>query len=143
MHTHTHMHMHNEVILTKCFQGSRVMSHAFKTFCHGITAVRDRGPLLWTLKVTNKYFLMSWDAALRSFFSVVCFWWDLGLHSGLYTCKAGTLLLEPHFQPISFWLFWRWGFMHCLPRLASPQSFWSQLPSSWHPCYYVCFLHKT
>jgi hypothetical protein len=36
-------------------------------------------------------------------------WWDLGFNSGLYGCKAGTLLLEPHLQPILLWLFWRWG----------------------------------
>jgi hypothetical protein len=26
------------------------------------------------------------------------FWWDRGLNSELSTCKAGTLLLEPHLQ---------------------------------------------
>jgi hypothetical protein len=37
------------------------------------------------------------------------FWWDWGLSSGLHTCKAGALSLEPHFQSILFSLFWRWG----------------------------------
>jgi hypothetical protein len=36
-------------------------------------------------------------------------WWDWGLNSGLCTCKAVTLLLEPHLQSILLWLFWRWG----------------------------------
>jgi hypothetical protein len=31
------------------------------------------------------------------------------LNSGLCTCKAGALLLEPHLQSIFLWLFWRWG----------------------------------
>jgi hypothetical protein len=32
-----------------------------------------------------------------------------GLNSELYTCKVGILPLEPHFQSILLWLFWRWG----------------------------------
>jgi hypothetical protein len=34
-------------------------------------------------------------------------------------CKAGTLQLEPHLQPILLWLFWRWDFVNYLPGLAS------------------------
>jgi hypothetical protein len=44
--------------------------------------------------------------------------WDQGLNSGLCTCKAGTVLLEPHLQPISFWLFWRWGLANYLPAVG-------------------------
>jgi hypothetical protein len=33
--------------------------------------------------------------------------------------KAGTPSLQPHLQSILFWLFWRWGLMNYLPRLAS------------------------
>jgi hypothetical protein len=45
-------------------------------------------------------------------YSVICimsdfffFWGGMGV----WTCKAGALLLEPHLQSILFWLFWRWG----------------------------------
>jgi hypothetical protein len=34
---------------------------------------------------------------------------ELGLDSGLHTCKAGTLLLEPHLQFILLWLVWKWS----------------------------------
>jgi hypothetical protein len=37
------------------------------------------------------------------------FWWDWDLNSGLCVYKVGALLLEPHLQSISFWLFWKWG----------------------------------
>jgi hypothetical protein len=37
---------------------------------------------------------------------------------GLCTCKAGPLLLEPHLQYILFWLFWSWGLLNYLSRLA-------------------------
>jgi hypothetical protein len=37
------------------------------------------------------------------------FWWDCGLNSGLRTCKAGALLLEPHLQTILLWLFLEMG----------------------------------
>jgi hypothetical protein len=48
----------------------------------------------------------------------------------LLTCKAGTLLFEPH-QSIFFWWFWRWGLKNCLPRLASNfNSPYLSLPSS-------------
>jgi hypothetical protein len=33
------------------------------------------------------------------------FWLDWGLNSGLYTCKVGASLLEPHLQSILLWLF--------------------------------------
>jgi hypothetical protein len=45
------------------------------------------------------------------------FCWDWGLNSGICTCKAGALLLEPHPQSILLWLFWRWGLLSPLPRL--------------------------
>jgi hypothetical protein len=41
------------------------------------------------------------------------------LNSGLLTCIAGDLLLEPHLQFISFWLFWKLGLINYMPELAS------------------------
>jgi hypothetical protein len=46
------------------------------------------------------------------------FWWDWGLNSGLCSCKAGILPLEPLLQSILLWLFWRLGLMNYLPTLA-------------------------
>jgi hypothetical protein len=40
------------------------------------------------------------------------FFGGLGLKSGLCTCKAGALPLEPHLQTILLWLFCRWGWSH-------------------------------
>jgi hypothetical protein len=40
------------------------------------------------------------------------------LNSELCAHKAGTLPLEPLFQSILLWLFWRWGLANYLPRLA-------------------------
>jgi hypothetical protein len=48
----------------------------------------------------------------------VLFLGDWGLNAGLCTCKAGTLLLEPHVQSILLWLFWRGGLVNCFPGLA-------------------------
>jgi hypothetical protein len=42
--------------------------------------------------------------------------WDL--NSGLLTCKAGSLPLEPVLQSILLWLFWRWGLENHLSRLT-------------------------
>jgi hypothetical protein len=59
------------------------------------------------------------------------FWWDWGLNSGLCTCKAGAVPLEPHLHSILLWLFWRWGLEnylspwasnHNLPDLSLPKS---------------------
>jgi hypothetical protein len=84
------------------------------------------------------------------FCSFVC-WWDLGLNTGLHTCKTGTLLIEPHLQVFLLWLFWRWGLENYLSRLAS----WSQPPkklglqmwatSSWLTvkCWQMCDIHLT
>jgi hypothetical protein len=44
--------------------------------------------------------------SLELFFVCV---WVMGLNSGLHTCKAATLTLEPHLQSILLWLFLRWG----------------------------------
>jgi hypothetical protein len=33
------------------------------------------------------------------------FWWDGSLNSGLHTCEAGFLLLEPNLQFTLHWLF--------------------------------------
>jgi hypothetical protein len=47
---------------------------------------------------------------------VVVFWWNSqGLNSGLGTCKADTLLLEPCLLIIWLWLFWRWGLTTICP----------------------------
>jgi hypothetical protein len=43
----------------------------------------------------------------------------MGMQKGLHTCKAGTLVLQPHLWSILLWLFWRLGLMNYLPRLAS------------------------
>jgi hypothetical protein len=56
------------------------------------------------------------------------FWWDCSLNSGFHTCKASTLLLEPHLQSILCWLFWRWGLMnYCLEW---PPTVILQIPAS-------------
>jgi hypothetical protein len=39
-------------------------------------------------------------------FSFLFLLWDWGLNSGLHTCRADTLTLEPNFQFILVWLFW-------------------------------------
>jgi hypothetical protein len=47
-------------------------------------------------------------------------------------CKADALLLEPHLQSISLWLFWRWGLANYLLGLVSkcdPPDL--SLPNSW------------
>jgi hypothetical protein len=36
------------------------------------------------------------------------------LNSGLCTCKAGALLLQPHRWSTLLWLFWRWGFLRTI-----------------------------
>jgi hypothetical protein len=41
----------------------------------------------------------------------------LGLKSGLQTCKAGALSLEPHLQSILLWLLWSKGLENDLLRL--------------------------
>jgi hypothetical protein len=39
------------------------------------------------------------------FFYYLFIYGEMGLTSGLHTCKAGALPLEPQLQPILFWLF--------------------------------------
>jgi hypothetical protein len=51
-------------------------------------------------------------------FRSLFFWWEWGLNSGLCTCKACTLPLEPHLQSIFLCLFWRWSLSIYLPGLA-------------------------
>jgi hypothetical protein len=46
------------------------------------------------------------------------FFFSWGLNSGLSICKPVVIPLEPHFQFIVLWLFWRWDHMKYLPRLA-------------------------
>jgi hypothetical protein len=36
------------------------------------------------------------------------FFGRIGVGTQLQACKAGSLLLEPHLQSISLWLFWKW-----------------------------------
>jgi hypothetical protein len=43
------------------------------------------------------------------------------LNSGLCTCKAGALSLQPHLQSIFHWLLWRLGSGKLLSRLT-PQT---------------------
>jgi hypothetical protein len=55
------------------------------------------------------------------------FWWDWGLNSGLYSCKAGTLLLDPPL--ILLWLFWKWEALELFAQAGlKPQSSQSQAP---------------
>jgi hypothetical protein len=51
------------------------------------------------------------EAYLNVFLKCLLFWGgvDCGLNSGLHTCKAGALPLEPHLQSILLRLFWRSG----------------------------------
>jgi hypothetical protein len=71
---------------------------------------------------------------------------SLGLNSGLHTCKAVTLPLEPHLQSILLWLLWRWGLVNYLHRLASnhdPPDLTSQVDritgvSHQHPIIWEC-----
>jgi hypothetical protein len=65
--------------------------------------------------ITERYHVDSWK--MVSFINF--FWWNWGLNSGLCTCKAWALPLEPCFQSTSFWLFWRWGLLNYLPWLTS------------------------
>jgi hypothetical protein len=53
------------------------------------------------------------------FFSSSFFLVYWGLNSGLSTCKAGTLLLEPHLQ---FKMGFSWTLCLCWPRITSSQS---------------------
>jgi hypothetical protein len=55
----------------------------------------------------------------NSFQFLFLFWWDWNLNLGLRAHKAGILLIDPHFQSILFWLFWRWGVVNYLPGLVS------------------------
>jgi hypothetical protein len=50
-------------------------------------------------------------------FCVLFFVFLVGLEfdSGLRSCKAGTLLLEPHLRSILVWLFWRGGLANYFP----------------------------
>jgi hypothetical protein len=54
-------------------------------------------------------------------FIIIFFLWDWGLNSEFHACKTGSLLFELYLQTILFWLFWRWGLLNYLPRLALNQ----------------------
>jgi hypothetical protein len=57
--------------------------------------------------------------------------WGSDLNSGLCTCKAAALALEPLLQSILLWLFWRWGLMNYLLGMALNQDPpYLSLPSS-------------
>jgi hypothetical protein len=55
----------------------------------------------------NPLIPVSWVAGIiaicnysqQELFNETFFWWNLGLNSGLHTCKAGILPLKPHLQP--------------------------------------------
>jgi hypothetical protein len=46
---------------------------------------------------------------LYALYYIIVFGWDWGLHSGLLTCKARALMLEPLLQSVLLRFFWRWG----------------------------------
>jgi hypothetical protein len=51
-------------------------------------------------------------------FSVQLFFWGRGLNPGRHVCKSSALPLEPYFQSIVLWSFWRWGLVNYVPRLG-------------------------
>jgi hypothetical protein len=53
------------------------------------------------------------------YFSFFCVC-EMGLDSGLHTCKAGILSLEPHLQYILLMLFWIWGLTKYFPGWPGP-----------------------
>jgi hypothetical protein len=68
--------------------------------------------------------LHNYKTALFLLLLLLLSWWDWGLNSGLHTCKAGALLLQPHLQFILLWLFLEIG-SHDLLALST-----FELPSS-------------
>jgi hypothetical protein len=63
-------------------------------------------------------------------FYFILFWCNWSLNLGLHTCKADALLLEPYFQSILLWLFWRWGLVNYLPMASNHDLPDLSLPSS-------------
>jgi hypothetical protein len=63
--------------------------------------------------------ILSWNQGLAQARQVLHPWAKLqplwGLNSRLQACKAGPLLLEPHLQSISLWLFGDQGLVNYLP----------------------------
>jgi hypothetical protein len=49
----------------------------------------------------------------------------------LCACKAGTLQLEQHFQPILLWLFWRWGSLELFAPTSLELGSWPRLLLRW------------
>jgi hypothetical protein len=99
-----------------------------------IYVIGENSPCLIDLRLFNfllhfqisiESLFLSWGLSILLFF----FWWgDLGLNSGLCTCKAGTLPLERHLQSIFLWLFWRWGLVKLFAWAGfKPRSSGSQL----------------
>jgi hypothetical protein len=54
------------------------------------------------------------DPSPHTFSFLSFFWWDWGLNSELYSCKAGALTLEPHFALVMLEM----GLENYLPGLA-------------------------
>jgi hypothetical protein len=66
---------------------------------------------------------------LYTLYYIIILGWDWGLHSGLLTCKAGALMLEPLLQSILLWFFWRWGSWELFARTGLKLwPSWSQPP---------------
>jgi hypothetical protein len=63
----------------------------------------------------NSILFIDWLRYLSIFIYLFC---GLGLNSAWCTLKAVSLSLELHLQSILHWLFWRWGLLKSLPRLA-------------------------
>jgi hypothetical protein len=74
---------------------------------------------------TNTSHCLEYSSFIRIFFGGSRVWTQK-----LHACKADFPLLEPHFQSILFWLFWRWGRSLELFAQADLEqwSSWSQLP---------------
>jgi hypothetical protein len=60
-----------------------------------------REPLNYNNSITSSLILGFIHLSCFLFLVLFCFgWWVWGLNSGLYTSRAGTLLVEPHHQAI-------------------------------------------
>jgi hypothetical protein len=130
----THKIREQEIIETAPQQresGSCLMYRLFSSWFQGLYSMRNTKlkNIIVSKIVSNFWWFLTFKTNLAFLFF---FWWDCNLNSGLRTCEAGSLLLEPLLQSILLWLFWRWGLKKCLPGLASnhdsPDSI---IPSSW------------
>jgi hypothetical protein len=74
---------------------------------------------------------LNWDPPVHSLWSAdlsTGSQWYCGMNSGLQTCEAHALPLEPRLQPCPLWLLWRWGLAFCLGQ-PGPGSSWSRPPA--------------